>query len=220
MSHKAPSNPNDTVMQNQERPGVLLQIMCGNSEGLFSLSSTTGELTLTRDLTKQTVPIYYSLMVTATDSGPSPLSTSVKVSITIAPIDFSFPVFSEGDYQPAPLSEKAPPDTFVVQIIALHEVPVIYSIVSGNEKGYFTISSSTGIVKTTKNLNPEDFPVVFHVRATDSSNTSIFNEASVNVTVIDENDFPPVFPSSLIEASLKEEGLLDAPLDQITSDLK
>ncbi|NXT78942.1 FAT4 protein, partial [Zapornia atra] len=70
--------------------------------------------------------------------------------------------------------------------------------------GYFTISSSTGIVKTTKNLNLEDFPVVFIVRATDSSNASIFNEVSVNVTVIDENDFPPVFPSSLIEASLKE----------------
>lgn len=50
----------------------------------------------------------------------------------------------------------------------------------------------------------EDFPATFNVRATDSTTASIFNEVSVNVTVIDENDFPPVFPSSLLEATLEE----------------
>ncbi|NWX10767.1 PCDL protein, partial [Caloenas nicobarica] len=107
-------------------------------------------------------------------------------------------------YRPAPLSEKAPPDTFVVQISVLYTVPVIYSIVSGDGQEYFIISSSTGIVKTRQNLKPEDFPVVFNVRATDSSTASIFSEVSVNVEVIDENDFPPVFPSSLLEQSLEE----------------
>ncbi|NXO50935.1 PCDL protein, partial [Aramus guarauna] len=107
-------------------------------------------------------------------------------------------------YKPAPLSEKAPPDTFVVQISALHKVPVIYSIVSGDEKGYFIISSSTGVVRTRKNLTLGDFPVTFTVRAIDSSNASIFNEVSVNVEVIDENDFPPVFPSPVLEERLKE----------------
>ncbi|NXW94392.1 PCDL protein, partial [Alopecoenas beccarii] len=107
-------------------------------------------------------------------------------------------------YRPAPLSEKAPPDTFVVQISVLYTVPVIYSIVSGDGQGYFIINSSTGIVKTRQNLKPEDFPVVFNVRATDSSTANIFREVSVYVEVIDENDFPPVFPSSLLEASLEE----------------
>ncbi|KAM7118497.1 cadherin EGF LAG seven-pass G-type receptor 2-like [Ciconia maguari] len=184
--------------------GIFYNISAGNSEGLFSLSSTTGVLTLTRDLSKQTVPLYYSLIVTATDSGLPPLSTSVKVSITIAPINTSFPVFSEAVYQPAPLSEKTLPDTFVVHIHVLYGVPVIYSIVLGEGKGYFIIDSSTGIVRTRKNLKVEDFPVIFNVRATDSSNTSIFNDVSVNVEVIDENDFPPVFPSSLLEIRLEE----------------
>ncbi|POI27159.1 hypothetical protein CIB84_009091, partial [Bambusicola thoracicus] len=49
----------------------------GNSEGLFNLSSTSGVLTLTRDLNKQAFPLYNSLTVTATDSGLPPLSTSV-----------------------------------------------------------------------------------------------------------------------------------------------
>ncbi|XP_054036153.1 protocadherin Fat 4-like [Dryobates pubescens] len=183
---------------------IFYNISGGNSEGLFSLSSTTGVLTLTRDLSKQSVLLYYSLMVTATDMGLPPLSTSVTVTVVIAPINISFPVFSEAIYQPAPLSVKTLPDTFVVQISVFYEAPVIYSIVSGDEKGYFFIHPSTGIVKTTKNLKPEDFPVTFVVRATDSSNDSLFNEVSVNVEVIVENYFSPVFPSSLIEESLEE----------------
>lgn len=60
---------------------------------------------------------------------------SLQVSVTIAPISVSFPVFSEAVYQPTPLSEKILPDSFVVEISVLYNVPVIYSIVSGNEKG-------------------------------------------------------------------------------------
>ncbi|NXX50835.1 PCDL protein, partial [Tricholaema leucomelas] len=107
-------------------------------------------------------------------------------------------------YQPAPLSVKTLPDTFVVQISVLYQAPVLYSIVSGDEKGYFFIHPSTGIVKTTKTLKPEDFPVTFNVRATDSSHASIFNEVAVNVEVLVENYFSPVFPSALIEERLEE----------------
>ncbi|NWR55609.1 PCDL protein, partial [Bucorvus abyssinicus] len=107
-------------------------------------------------------------------------------------------------YQPAPLSEKALPDTFVVQVSASYKVPVLYSVLPADGTGYFVIDSSTGIVRTKKNLKLEDFPVVFSVRATDSSNAHIFNEASVMVEVIDENDFPPFFPSSLLEERLEE----------------
>ncbi|XP_042680487.1 protocadherin Fat 4-like isoform X1 [Centrocercus urophasianus] len=184
--------------------GIFYNITGGNSERLFNLSSTSGVLTLTRDLNKQALPLYYSLAVTATDSGLPPLSTSVKVSVIIAPTNISFPVFSEAVYQPAPLSEKTLPDTFVVQITALYKVPVIYSIVSGDEKGYFIINPSTGIIRTGKELTVEDFPFFFSVRATDSSTASIYNEVSVYVEVIDENDFPPVFTSSLLEQQLEE----------------
>ncbi|NXL85457.1 PCDL protein, partial [Alectura lathami] len=107
-------------------------------------------------------------------------------------------------YQPAPLSEKALPDTFVVQISVFYKVPVTYSIVSGDAKGYFVIDSSTGVIRTGRKLTVEDFPVDFDVRATDSTDASIFSEASVHVEVVDENDFPPVFPSSLLEQRLEE----------------
>ncbi|NXI59902.1 PCDL protein, partial [Chloroceryle aenea] len=117
-------------------------------------------------------------------------------------------------YQPAPLSEKTLPDTFVVQISVSYKVPVIYRIVSGDEKGYFIIDSFTGVIRTRKDLKLEDFPLIFNVRATDSSSASIFNEVSVNAEVIDENDYPPIFPSVLLEESL-EENLPTAPIVQL-----
>lgn len=70
--------------------------------------------------------------------------------------------------------------------------------------GYFIIHPSSGVVRTSKILKLEDFPVNFKVRATDSSNAAIFNEVEVKVEVIDENNFPPVFPSSLLEERLPE----------------
>lgn len=60
-------------------PTLLFVFSGGNSEDLFSLSSSTGELRLTRDLSTQTAPLYHSLSVTATDSGLPPLAASVKV---------------------------------------------------------------------------------------------------------------------------------------------
>ncbi|NXR33017.1 PCD23 protein, partial [Zosterops hypoxanthus] len=114
-------------------------------------------------------------------------------------------------YHPAPLSEKTPTETFVVEISAWYKLPVNYSIASGDEKGYFIIHPSNGIVRTSKNLELEDFPVNFKVRATDSSNAAIFNEVGVTVEVMDENDFPPVFPSSLLEERLPE----NSPATQI-----
>ncbi|NWW80396.1 FAT4 protein, partial [Climacteris rufus] len=107
-------------------------------------------------------------------------------------------------YHPAPLTERTPPDTFVVQISVFYKLPVNYSVVSGDEKGYFLIHSSSGIIRTSKNLKVEDFPVSFIVQATDSSDAAIFNEVEVKVEVIDENDFPPLFPSSLLEETLAE----------------
>ncbi|NXA04376.1 PCD16 protein, partial [Sapayoa aenigma] len=107
-------------------------------------------------------------------------------------------------YRPAPLSERTAPDTIVVHTRVWYHGPVSYSVASGDDKGYFIIDSSSGVIRTRKNLKLEDFPANFIVRATDSSDAAIFNEVEVKVEVIDENDFPPVFSSSLLEERLAE----------------
>lgn len=66
---------------------------------------------------------------------PMAVSFPLQVSVMIAPMDVSYPVFLEEAYHPAPLSEKTPAETFVVEIRALYNLPVSYSIASGDEKG-------------------------------------------------------------------------------------
>ncbi|XP_028927738.1 protocadherin Fat 4-like isoform X2 [Ornithorhynchus anatinus] len=195
----------DATDENQ-RPdeGIYYNITDGNFEGLYKITSSTGQITLTRDLTKLNTTVMNSLTVSAMDSGQPPLSTSVKVSVLIAPTNTSIPVFPAEVFQPDPLSEKVLPGAIVTQVIALYKGPVIYSISYGNEKDYFKISEYTGIISTKKNITVEDFPIEFQVRAADTKDLNIYNEMAVQVLVVDENDFPPTFPKSLFVESLEE----------------
>ncbi|XP_030052038.1 protocadherin Fat 4 isoform X2 [Microcaecilia unicolor] len=195
--------------------GIYYNITDGNLESLFEISSAKGQIILTKHLPKLSTVVHHSLTVSATDAGVPPLSTSVKVMVTLAPSKLSFPVFSEEIYQPAPLSEKALPGTFVIQITALYNASLIYSIVSRIKTDYFSIDQHNGIINTQKYLKVDEFPMLFKVRATDSADPSVFSEASVEAMVLDENDFSPIFTMSLLHASLKEEEPISIQIVQL-----
>ncbi|KAK6488758.1 protocadherin Fat 4-like [Huso huso] len=197
---------NATDENNSNDVGIHYNITEGNRDGLFDISNTNGQITLSKDLTKLTGgAVEHLLKIMATDNGSPKLSNTEKVTVTVVPNNTTFPVFLAVDYQPQPLREKAAPGTVVIQISALYSSQVIYTIEAGNDEGYFSIDGFSGVIKTVKQLKVEDFPVMMHVRAADSAQTSVFSEASVNITVIDENDFPPVFSNSSIKQFLKEE---------------
>uniref|UniRef100_H3A003 Cadherin domain-containing protein n=1 Tax=Latimeria chalumnae TaxID=7897 RepID=H3A003_LATCH len=197
--------------------GINYSITDGNTEGLFRIVNKTGQITLTKDLIRTDITLEYSVRVTATDQGSPTLSNSVKVTIIVAPSDSAVPVFSAAVYQPAPLSEKTSTGTLVIQTSALYHLPLLYSLVAGNEKDYFSSDASSGVIKTKKSINVEDFPVLIHVPATDSTNSSIFNEASVNISAIDENDFSPAFPSSLVHTKINEEAATPVRIVQLSA---
>ncbi|XP_075451052.1 cadherin-23-like [Ascaphus truei] len=185
--------------------GINYAITDGDSEGLFVISNATGHIFLIKDLPKHNTSVYYVLTVTATDTGVPPLSASVKVFVTIAPGNIGRPVFSAARYSPDPMSDQALPATFLIQINALYTTSLVYSIASGNDKDYFTMDPLRGIIRTKKMLKKEDFPMDLTVHAADSMKPDIFSEATVHVTVKEDNHFAPVFPNPLVEATLKEE---------------
>ncbi|MEE6474652.1 hypothetical protein FKM82_010452 [Ascaphus truei] len=185
--------------------GINYAITDGDSEGLFVISNATGHIFLIKDLPKHNTSVYYVLTVTATDTGVPPLSASVKVFVTIAPGNIGRPVFSAARYCPDPMSDQALPATFLIQINALYTTSLVYSIASGNDKDYFTMDPLRGIIRTKKMLKKEDFPMDLTVHAADSMKPDIFSEATVHVTVKEDNHFAPVFPNPLVEATLKEE---------------
>ncbi|XP_066552590.1 protocadherin Fat 4 isoform X2 [Amia ocellicauda] len=177
----------------------------GNEEGLFAVSPTTGKITLTSDLTSTTEVVEYSLTIMATDSGTPQLSAIAKVTILKIPSNVQRPVFSKAQYKPEPLSERAAPGTLVMEVSAFYHSKVVYSIENGNNQNYFSMDGNSGVIKTKKDLNVDNFPALLRIRATDSGKPLVFGEADVNVTVVDENDFPPVFPNSSYTVFLDEE---------------
>ncbi|CAH2253629.1 protocadherin Fat 4-like [Pelobates cultripes] len=176
----------------------------GNSEGLFVISNSTGHIFLIKDLPKHRTTVPYILTVKVMDSGVPPLSAFVKVYITIVPSNISFPVFSTDIYRPDPVSDKASPSTFLVQVYALYPTFLLYNITAGNDKDYFNMEPVTGVITTKMALQKEDFPRDITIMAVDPKNVSIFSQAQVHVSVKDDNSFTPVFPNPLVELTIKE----------------
>nr|XP_015218207.1 PREDICTED: cadherin EGF LAG seven-pass G-type receptor 1-like [Lepisosteus oculatus] len=140
----------------------------------------------------------------ATDYGTPQLSSTAKVTVMIIPRNLEMPVFSAELYSPQPLSEKTQPDTVVMQAHVFYTSTVMYSIQSGNDNDYFTMDTFSGVIKTKQALDVSHFPAILIIRATHSNQSLVYGEAKVNITVVDENDFPPVFPNSSVTVFVKE----------------
>ena len=68
------------------------------ADGVFSINSMTGAITLTSALNRESIS-NYTLNVTATDSGtPQPLSTSQLVTVIVTDSNDNPPVFTEPYY--------------------------------------------------------------------------------------------------------------------------
>lgn len=66
--------------------------------GLFSIDSLTGHLTLTRHLDYETAQ-RHTLIVSATDSGDSPLSANLTILVEVQDVNDNPPVFERNEYE-------------------------------------------------------------------------------------------------------------------------
>ncbi|XP_073421125.1 protocadherin Fat 4-like isoform X5 [Dendrobates tinctorius] len=186
--------------------GIHYSISGENRENLFSIANATGHIFLTKDLPLHSFPEYYEFTVTCTDSGEPPLSTSVKVYVVISSSSVTVPVFSAEYYNPEPLSNWTAPHTYLIQIKAFYlHSSLNYSIQEETANDYFDIDPSSGIIRTKRLLDIEDFPSNVTVKAADSQSPWIYSEAIVHVTVISANQYAPVFNNSLQKVIVKEE---------------
>ncbi|KHJ78418.1 cadherin domain protein [Oesophagostomum dentatum] len=89
---------------------------------------------------------------------------------------------------------------------------ISYSIASGNLAEAFTIESSTGCIKTTRNLDREEISNYrLTVLATDHGVPPLTAEALVNVEILDEDDNAPKF-SHLFHAEVYEDLKVGSPV--------
>ncbi|XP_017285240.1 protocadherin Fat 2 isoform X2 [Kryptolebias marmoratus] len=192
--------------------GGLVTYNLPNTEGgIFRLDSSTGALTLERELDFERRPAY-NLTVRAVDHGfPRSLSSSCFVEIEVLDVNENLhkPVFTKFVYE-ATVMEDSAVGTSVVTLTASdkdlsRDGVVRYHISDGSGLGLFSIDEETGVIRTSKTLDRE---MVQHywlsVYATDLGTEPLISWTHVFLKVLDVNDNAPELSQLVYFASVQE----------------
>uniref|UniRef100_A0A1A8UWT2 FAT tumor suppressor homolog 2 n=1 Tax=Nothobranchius furzeri TaxID=105023 RepID=A0A1A8UWT2_NOTFU len=192
--------------------GGLVTYNLQNTEGgIFHLDSSTGALTLERELDFERRPTY-NLTIRAVDHGlPRSLSSSCYVEIEVLDVNENLhkPVFTEFVYETG-VMEDAAVGTSVVMLTASdkdlgRDGVVRYHISDGSGVGVFSIDEETGVVRTTEGLDREKVQHYWlSVYATDLGTEPLISWTHVFVEVLDVNDNPPELSQPVYFASVPE----------------
>ncbi|MDQ3331664.1 MAG: cadherin domain-containing protein, partial [Planctomycetota bacterium] len=283
---------------------VAYSIVAGNSSGLFAINSTTGVITTTAPLDRESTPSY-TLTIRATETARLGLWTETAITVTVTDVNEN-PVLAnrslstdegvakeaqltaadvDGDslsfvlgsqalhgtatvsasgaviYTPAPQFSGTDSFTVVVSdgnggtatatvsvtVTGLNDPPELapstaftvsenavagtvvgtvqatdpeggaltYSIFGGNDDGFFTLNSATGVLTTTAPLNRESRSA-YHlvVKATDAGGR--WGQTNLTITVTDVNE-APTFPSSPYAFSATEGATAGTAIGRVTA---
>ncbi|XP_042287246.1 protocadherin-16-like [Thunnus maccoyii] len=180
-------------------PGGELEyrITAGDPDGDFHLDASTGALSTSRGLDKET-RAKYTLEVVATDRGSPALSSTVTVEVKVLDVNDNSPVFSSSSYS-VDVSEDAAEGSQVLKVTATdadenQNGKVLYFL-SQEAHGAFSVDENTGRITTSAPLDREkSASYSFHVFAVDLSPAAPRNtSAQVTVTILDVNDNTPFF---------------------------
>ncbi|XP_051522633.1 protocadherin-15-like [Myxocyprinus asiaticus] len=147
----------------------------------------------------------YDLVVEAWDRAKDPRRTTLTLSITVLDVDDNSPVFSQSAYH-ATLPENSPVGMVILNISALDpdlDANITYRIRTEDARELFAVNPLTGELRVLHSLDFEKFlpngtTHMFVVEAVDGGNGNMPpGLASVIITVMDMNDFSPVFTQTL-----------------------
>ncbi|XP_051968339.1 protocadherin-15b [Xyrauchen texanus] len=147
----------------------------------------------------------FDLVVEAWDRAKDPRRTTLTLSITVLDVDDNSPVFSQSAYH-ATLPENSPVGTVILNISAQDpdlDTNVTYHIRTESARELFAVNPHTGELRVLRLLDfekllPNRTSQTFVVEAVDGGSGNMPpGLASVTVTVMDMNDFSPVFTRTL-----------------------
>nr|XP_046274188.1 protocadherin-23 isoform X2 [Scatophagus argus] len=174
--------------------------------GHFEIDSESGDIHTTELFTHNTEP-YYTLKVTAKDSGATPLEDAAVVHVQVHGLEA---LYGRSDHQTVrrfTVKEDAEPATVVGSASMADKGRFHYSISEGDGSIHFGIDGSSGDIYINQPLDYESAMQYFlTVRAEDVGlapgvNTSVL----VSVMVEDVNDHTPWFPDKLVTFGLLED---------------
>ncbi|XP_037353660.2 protocadherin-23 [Talpa occidentalis] len=178
-------------------------IFSGNEDGVFSLCSNSGKLTVKEPkLLDFEVRNEIQLIVLAESRGRRAYS---KVAVSIQDVNDNFPGFQQSVYQ-ASVPEGQHYGAHVIQILATDldsglNGLIEYSVLSGNHGEAFQMDMLSGAITTSSALDREltaSYSLI--VQAMDKGMPRLSGTAVVKIQVTDINDSAPVFlPSEAVE---------------------
>jgi len=145
--------------------------------------------------------------VIVSDNGTPSLSASVYVSIDVTDVNDNPPEFSQSVYS-VTVPENTPIITDLVQVVA-NDVDTgpggmigIYSIIAGNEEGYFTINQTTGLfgLQDSRGVGLDREQVSKHVLtiiATDKGNPLQLTGTSLVCVIVNDVDDSPSYNGNM-----------------------
>ncbi|MEZ6061185.1 MAG: DUF4347 domain-containing protein [Planctomycetaceae bacterium] len=164
----------------------------GNTDGIFAINSSTGELTVldNANLDFETTTSY-TLSVSVSDGTHT--SAAGTVSITVTPANDNVPVVDPS--QSFSISEAAINGTSLGTVTASdNDAGTTFSnwtITDGNSDGIFAINSSTGELTVLNNANLDfETTTAYTLSVTVSDGTHTSTVETVNVTVTNANEDP------------------------------
>lgn len=147
----------------------------------------------------------YSLTVIAEDRGSPSLSTIKHFTVQVLDENDNPPSFEKSRYEVFK-SENNSPGAYLMTVVASDpdlgtNGQVTYSIMDSLVQGspistYVTIDPSSGAIYALRSFDHEDVNrITFTVQARDGGNPALTTNATILLTVLDENDNPPVIVS-------------------------
>jgi hypothetical protein len=163
----------------------------GNELGHFTVDTLTGELRVLKPFTS---PGTHDLVLTATDAGLPPKSTTTKIRVSVTDINDHAPVFDRPIYR-ATVVEDGQVGATVLQVVAVdadvgENGNVRYRLATKTDD--FKIDPVSGVLSVTRPLDRElkdQYDLM--ITAFDLGSPSLSSDTNASITVLDYNDNSP-----------------------------
>ncbi|KAM4606306.1 cadherin-20-like [Polymixia lowei] len=197
-----------------EGDGSIKYILTGEGAGsMFTIDDSTGDIHAIQRLDRE-VKAQYILRAQARNRLTDiPLEGESEFIVKIQDINDNEPRFLDGPYH-ASVPEMSKIGTSVIQLTATdaddptygNSARVVYSILEGQP--YFSVDAKTGLVRVSladmDRETRENYTVVIQAKDMGGQLGGLAGTTTVNITLSDVNDNPPMFDQRLYQMSVPE----------------
>uniref|UniRef100_A0A667YNP6 Cadherin-20 n=1 Tax=Myripristis murdjan TaxID=586833 RepID=A0A667YNP6_9TELE len=197
-----------------EGDGSIKYILTGEGAGTtFTIDDSTGDIHAIQRLDRE-VKAQYVLRAQARNRlTDRPLEPESEFIVKIQDINDNEPKFLDGPYQ-ATVPEMSKIGTSVIQLTATdaddptygNSARVVYSILEGQP--YFSVDAKTGLVRVSladmDRETKENYTVVIQAKDMGGQLGGLAGTTTINITLTDINDNPPMFDQRLYQMSVPE----------------